>query len=1041
MRKNGKRIVGVVCALAMLAAMMPPTALAADPLTSSTTVLTDQLPAEADDLDPAGTAASGTESGSTAADSGTETADTTGTSTESTGEGNTPAADGVEQPTDAETPADVPAEEQPTAGPSAPAVPDNSLSAPVTANGDTAPGIAPGIAPLLENAVAKIGDTEYPTLDAAVEAAQDGATIELLADASTDGLNLTKDLTIQAAAGLSEKPTLTFVKNGIALWGKSLTFKDLNVVMNGIGSTPYTAEWSWMTICASKDASLTLNNTTMTMDATGVTNSPHAIYFCSNNKLNVENGSVLTIKNYPQDALEWDGGDGGYNVNITDSTFVSDHNRSGFTGTFYATITNSRVDVINSSGNGSNGSNFAIDASEVMFANNGTHGISATDLTIENGSNVVSDNNGYYGVYANGDFLVDSTSTLTVTNNSARGDFAGLKLTSGVKNGKVEAGAVVTITGNYCSGLSNNGKCVFDEGSKLTITNNNNDKGTSSHGGGIYNSGSAANLTLPSDAVIYNNHSKTDGDDIFNNSTSTITFPAVNGSWILDDCEDAIDGWYYDNADSRWNVHDKDLYSATLFTDLNNGMATVASQKLCLKAAHAETATLQPADITIYMGGEGGYDGVVDEDGTIVQNNSLPEPGYYITLSDEVNAALQAAGLVDADNTPVNLSDLITVRTVGAQGEHVWHLQKYGNTYSAARGKYIYAIVPEEGTDPFRLTFRDGETLLDEDSFVLSEEKNLQAQYGMDVYSELVDARQVFLKVTIPGQEPYYCNVYTAPGKLNVRYVTGSQDSVVTPAYTDIAQASQADNPDNPDKTALDKAYVIRDPYTKFYINKSRVDVTEGNEFARVSLLFDDIVSSANTEGVEDYKQLLTDKAVQAAASGLVNVQSQAKYLDLVDANNGNVWLTTDDPVTVYWPYPEGTDASTDFRLVHFEGLDRDMPTDKVIDDIAGTAATVMPISKDEYGISFTTSRFSPYVLVWGDTPAVQNPSNESGTPASTPAPTATPAPAATPAPTAAPAVIPQTGDSLPLAPLMGVAALAVVAFVALLIGKKRRDR
>ena len=353
-------------------------------------------------------------------------------------------------------------------------------------------------------------------------------------------------------------------------------------------------------------------------------------------------------------------------------------------------------------------------------------------------------------------------------------------------------------------------------------------------------------------------------------------------------------------------------------------------------------------------------------------------------------------------------------------------------------GKYIYAITPVGETNPLRLTFTDGDTVIDQDSFILSEEQTLQTEYDMDIYSELVDARQVFLKVTIPGQEPYYCNVDTAPGKLNVRYVTGSQDSVVTPAYDSIEEASAADNPN---KIALDKAYVIRDPYTKFYINNSDVDVTEGNGFALVSLLFDDIVSSANTEGVEDYKQLLTDKAVQAAASGLVNVQSQAKYLDLVDANNGNVWLTTDDPVTVYWPYPEGTDASTDFRLVHFEGLDRDMPTDEVTDDIAGTAATVMPISKDEYGISFTTSSFSPYVLVWGDTPAVQNPSNESGTPASTPAPTATPAPAATPAPTAAPAVIPQTGDSLPLAPLMGVAALAVVAFVALLIGKKRRDR
>ena len=90
--------------------------------------------------------------------------------------------------------------------------------------------------------------------------------------------------------------------------------------MKGIGSTPNTAEWGWMTICASKDASLTLDHATMEMDGTDAGNA-HAIYFCANNKLNLKNGACLTIQNYKQDALEWDGGDGGYNVNITDSTF------------------------------------------------------------------------------------------------------------------------------------------------------------------------------------------------------------------------------------------------------------------------------------------------------------------------------------------------------------------------------------------------------------------------------------------------------------------------------------------------------------------------------------------------------------------------------------------------------------------------------------------------------------------------------------------------------------------------------------------------
>lgn len=148
---------------------------------------------------------------------------------------------------------------------------------------------------LSDDNVAKIEENEYPTLDEAVEAAEDGATIELLADATTKGWNLTKSLTITSAPDLAEKPTVTFEKDGIALWGKTLTFKGIDVVMNGVGSTPY-GEWTWMTICASKDAVLALDNVNMTMDATGSTGSPHAIYFCSNNKLNLTNGSVLTIK-------------------------------------------------------------------------------------------------------------------------------------------------------------------------------------------------------------------------------------------------------------------------------------------------------------------------------------------------------------------------------------------------------------------------------------------------------------------------------------------------------------------------------------------------------------------------------------------------------------------------------------------------------------------------------------------------------------------------------------------------------------------------
>lgn len=137
-------------------------------------------------------------------------------------------------------------------------------------------------------------------------------------------------------------------------------------------------------------------------------------------------------------------------------------------------------------------------------------------------------------------------------------------------------------TDNYCSGLSNNGKVTFEEGTKLTITGNANDKGDSSYGGGVYNSGDAADLTLPSDAVIYDNHAATGGDDIFNNATAKITFGSVGSDWALDgdpDCTDAIDGWYDDSEGSRWEAHNRPLHAQEVEAGTVTGLTA-------LKAAH-----------------------------------------------------------------------------------------------------------------------------------------------------------------------------------------------------------------------------------------------------------------------------------------------------------------------------------------------------------------------------------------------------------------------------------------------------------------------
>ena len=440
-----------------------------------------------------------------------------------------------------------------------------------------------GVETLEGTAVARIGETEFETLDAAVAAAVDGDTIELLADCGTAGFNLRKNLTING----NEK-TISFTQYGIALWGTALTFNNCNVVMTGIGSTPYTAEWTWMAICASKDASLTLNSSTMSMDGTGAGNA-HAIYFCNNNKLNL-NSSTLRISNYAQDALEWNEGDGEYNINLTGgSHFISDHNRSGFTGTFVVNCDGSYIDVVNSTGNGSNGSHFDIkNGSEVNFNNNGAHGLSAGWCKIT-GSTVTASGNGANGLHTNSTLTIDG-STVTVEGNkcsiSSKWTIPGAVHIGGGES-SITNGSTVTIKGNSGSGIYQKaGSLKVDSSANVTIVENKAEK--LGYGGGIYVNGT---VEFPANLVLYNNHAGTAGDDIYNKGT--ISFGNVGTDWALDgepDCNGAIhaiDGWYEDGEGSRWLADTADTSKQHVVL-MNAGTHTASDdgKAVALKAAH-----------------------------------------------------------------------------------------------------------------------------------------------------------------------------------------------------------------------------------------------------------------------------------------------------------------------------------------------------------------------------------------------------------------------------------------------------------------------
>ena len=183
--------------------------------------------------------------------------------------------------------------------------------------------------------------------------------------------------------------------------------------------------------------------------------------------------------------------------------------------------------------------------------------------------------------------------------------------------------------------------------------------------------------------------------------------------------------------------------------------------------------TLQPADITIYMGGEDGYAGAAGGD-----SKSLPEPGFYITLPADVENALKTElGL--EDGAAADLSKIITgVTATTADGQtRSWTMQMYGDSASTAwinnQKHFVYRIVPGENQPAISVNFtKEDGTLVQEDTFTLTD--SLSETYLMSLNTAGVDVETISLTFNIKG-EIFHCG-YDAKnsqkGTLTVRYTS-----------------------------------------------------------------------------------------------------------------------------------------------------------------------------------------------------------------------------------------------------------------------------
>lgn len=367
--------------------------------------------------------------------------------------------------------------------------------------------------------------------------------------------------------------------------------------------------------------------------------------------------------------------------------------------------------------------------------------------------------------------------------------------------------------------------------------------------------------------------------------------------------------------------------------------------------------TIKPVDLTIYMGGDEGYDAVVGgEDGTIEPSvNSLPTPLFYIDAPDGVD--------------PTELVFTSTDKVPGTDYNKTWSAVLAGQD---AKGTNIYYLVKgNDGQDDVRVCYSIGDDTFTNDTFDPSVVRDLYEDYTVSLYTGSVDTGSV--SVTDGNSIAYGLALGT--GTLRVRAVEiGEHDPGTNPVY--LVQESEP-----AERLESETAAVVAEADTTYVLNNTTVPA----EAEGVGLLFDDIYDSDNGQGSREEALLnKTDASLGAVPSGWTRYY-QAKYLDLVDEKNGNAWVKTanDESVTVYWAYPEGTSSSTSFKLLHFAGLHRDdadnASSGYEVADIESVTPKIISVTNTPAGIKFVvpSAGFSPFVLVWeksNPTPPVVDP-------------------------------------------------------------------
>ena len=491
---------------------------------------------------------------------------------------------------------------------------------------------------------AKIGDTEYETIAAAINAIQEGSsdnTITLLCDVK-ENIKINKSLTLDLGGfTLSGDGTKTVV---------SISGKD-------------------------KDMAVTVKNGTVT--------GGHAT---NGGGFDIQRGNIEIENCIIEKNTATSGGGvnigGSANVKITGSK-IRDNTVTGASGGAiylasgwaYDGYYNCVCEIVDTKLNGNSASvGGAVGLGASLFhdgINNAYGGKGVTATFIMDGESTIDGNTASYrggAVYLTGNgsrFLMKNG---TITNNTTTGyeggaiwatNYGGVTIEKGTISGNTAKtyGGAIYMKANIGE-TNSSAKLAIETGvrdvlnlGEVLITDN-----SAKQGGGIYIDSYASAYGIKADlkqASIYNNHASVRADDIYSTGVGTegctVQLGETADSWKLD-CGDTVDNWYIDSekmgeGTARWNAHpgNGDIYAVpyTQRTDLKG--------VLTLKAAHPLMYTL-----TYNVTGDAPENYTAPKNQTLKANEKYTVaavPESVTGTKDGVNGTYSFSGWKTADGT------------------------------------------------------------------------------------------------------------------------------------------------------------------------------------------------------------------------------------------------------------------------------------------------------------------------------------------------------------------------------------------------------